>query len=225
MKKERPILFSTPMVQALLDESKTVTRRVNGLDKVNESPLKWRFCRFNGSHAIFCESSNSESQIFIKCPYGRVGDALWVREKWENQTSNGKRVNFFAGNIEVQHNPAYRNLTKWKPSIHLKKVDARLWLQIKHIGVERLQSISEPDAVAEGIYKRYNDLFNEMRYKDYLADAFPANFWRNPVSSFKSLWQLVNGLDAWDKNPWVWVIRFDAGIVVYKTAAVGPTII
>lgn len=209
--KEIPILFSTPMVEAILENHKIQTRRIvktkqKGWDcqimefakseTFSESFLEKSIASISlqkelvGFHAFFTDNE-SDHKIGIKCLYGQPGDLLWVREKWENESNGGKWINFYAGNVEVKNNKAYERLTKWKPSIHMPKAAARIWLQVEEIRVERLQDITEEDAIAEGI-----EVFEKG------TDWMEARF------GFEILWDKINGLDAWDKNPWVWVVKF-----------------
>lgn len=103
----------------------------------------------------------------------------------------------------------------------MPKEACRLWLKVNAVRVERLQDISEDDAKAEGIARAMQPLFQEMRYMDYLTNELHG--WRNPSSSFQSLWQSINGPESWEANPWVWVIEFErcempADFLTRKTA-------
>ncbi|MDA3943684.1 MAG: hypothetical protein PF694_09120 [Bacteroidetes bacterium] len=198
--KESPILFSTDMVKAILEGRKTQTRRINSLEGVNENPVNWLVKVINGF--AFFYNSNTDKNLDIKCPYGQTGDLLWVREKFETETDG--TVKFFAGNNEVEHNTAYRQLTKWRPSIHMPKAAARIWLQITNVCIERLQDISDKDAIAEGIEKHPNDKTN-VHYRNYHHEDF---LMITPKFSFKTLWEKTTGFDSWDANPWVWVITY-----------------
>jgi hypothetical protein len=182
--KERPILFNAEMVRAILDGRKTQTRRVIRVqpsgDKVIYDPAIG--FRFHGGPNI------------KQSPYGKVGDELYVRETWSRN-----------GSCIVYRSTWKGNDKKWHPSIHMPKWASRIKLRVTDVRVERLQSISEEDAISEGIWK-YGD---EDSYKMYTATtAFGTT---NPIRSFKSLWESINkkrGL-GWDKNPWVWVIEFE----------------
>jgi hypothetical protein len=94
---------------------------------------------------------------------------------------------------------------KWKPSIHMPKAAARIWLQVESIAVERLRDITEEDAIAEGVNLAEGLIKGEMLWKDYEHDL---NNLSNPKSSFKTLWRSINGAESWEANPWVWVVRF-----------------
>jgi hypothetical protein len=198
--KEHPIIFSTEMVQAILEGRKTMTRRIikpqpQCIDYTWEDPVGYDI---KGRCAI----QDDELQCLISCKYGRDGDQLWVREKWENDLG---RVNFYAGNIKVETNVAYRRLTKWKPSIHLKRKDARINLLIKSIRVERLKDISQDDARKEGVFCSESPI--GPCYLDYLSGQ--CNAMTTAKLSFQSLWKKINGTGSWDANPWVWVIEFE----------------
>jgi hypothetical protein len=148
--------------------------------------------------------SPTEKDILeVKCPYGKIGDLLYVRES-------------YCPNYFDDHTPGYKadwnppvseycNEPKWKPSIHMPKSAARIWLRIHNIRVERLQDITEADALKEGIEIVLNAQ-GQTRYKDY---ASVITNWVKPTSSFQSLWASFNGVDSWDENPWIWVIEFE----------------
>lgn len=202
MSKLRPILFSTEMVRAILDGRKTQTRRV---------------CRHqHWSHSELVDVNvNGITQKVdrnVSCPYGQPGDILWVRETWcyvmlfhAHDLLEGSRDS----NLYVYKTSFHEDWMeyakekygyKWKPSIHMPFAAARIFLRVKNVRVERLQDISERDAVAEGIMNVY------IHY--YVGDKFviPKD---NPINSFRSLWQSINGSESWEANPWVWVVEFE----------------
>jgi hypothetical protein len=237
--KHRPILFSTPMVQAIMGGNKTQTRRV-----VKPQPT--------GLPCGKCVSSTDKEDIgtygfadgeritaSIKCPYGQIGDVLWVREAWRliswDFEDGSAFIDYKEGmpiwidldedgeewllnqvellekkgciSAESMDEDGHYQVLKhfpWKPSIHMPKAAARIFLRITDIRVERLQDISEEDAIAEGIGNAEN---GRMGYKDYL-DSDSATF--HAKQSFESLWQSINGAESWDENPWVWVITFES---------------
>ena len=244
MKKEIPILFSTPMVFAVKEECKIVTRRLKGLEKINDNPNDWEFnwmaydigwC-FNQISTLTEENIQNKTfnQEVVKCPYGQKGDILWIRETFANGYNDSLDQNIgkeekdwtmkywtFKDGSQMFSDGSYfqKDNTgnekgfahiKWKPSIHMPKAACRFWLEIKSIKVERLNSINPVDAIFEGIDLYFNSMFQEQRYRDYLGndDWKSKSEWRDPVSSFKSLWQKINGKESWDLNPWVWVIEF-----------------
>lgn len=217
--KERPILFSTPMVQAIMEGRKTVTRRIKGLDKLNERPEAWRFDGVNRNgdylfydvHGFVSGHDPQDCTVIIKCPYGKAGDILWVRETWAKV--NGE-IAYKASEKDYLFAPGETNGI-WKPSIHMKKKDCRLKLEIVSVSVERLHEITKEDAIKEGILYYDDEIMKSRRYKDYLSDAseygHPDHDYPTVVTakeSFASLWQSINGKESWDCNPWVWVVNF-----------------
>lgn len=173
--KQKPILFSTAMVQAILNGSKTQTRRMVKMYKSDEHPLR----------------QNSEWFIENKtCPYGKVGELLWVRETFGFDDAICHY--FYKANYDESDINHLKG--SWKPSIHMPKVACRIWLQITNIRVERLQKITEQDAQNEGAtHDRaigYGQIGGSHR------------------EGFINLWQSINGEQSWQQNPWVWVIEF-----------------
>lgn len=117
------------------------------------------------------------------CPYGNIGDLLYVRETWA--LVNGCDYFYKAG---FKPNVVFQNVgeLKWKPSIHMPKDAARIWLEITGVRVEALQNISSRDAVLEGMPEN--------------GQPF--------VGQFKNLWCKINGVGSWDQNPFVWIVEF-----------------
>jgi hypothetical protein len=182
---ERPILFSTPMVQSILDGRKTQTRRI--IKKQPHGAGEWIM---RGINWLF---PNVNPYINLKCPYGQISDVLWVRETF-----------FDAGGyfIYKANCPEDYEIVKWKPSIFMPKEACRIKLLIKDIRVERLQDISEKDAIAEGIEMNNKPHTGWYWMKDvYSTDYAPL--------AYEKLWNKINGKDSWSKNPWVWVIEFN----------------
>lgn len=198
----RPILFSTPMVQAILDGRKTQTRRTKGLQLYNQEPSRYMFNGF-----VDCMQHISDldflTEIQIKSPYGNPGDVLWVRESFHKQEMvlNSSRWN----NYIYKADHFLPESFKWKPSIHMPKEAARLFLKITDVRVERLCSISGSDALAEGLEKHPDDQTG-VHYKNY---QYPNHFLITPKRAFQSLWEHINGEESWNKSPWVWVIEFE----------------
>lgn len=190
MRKERPILFSTDMVRATLAEAKTQTRRIMKPQPsmVDESG-PWE---------------GSSPRSLRSCPYGNVGDLLWVREsfsKSEHWDSDAGRTVETFGYKASKINPNFNG--PYKPSIHLPKKAARIWLLITKVRVERLNEISTLDCRAEGI-----EIYPEgsATYKIYGKD--PGSTY-SEKTSFKSLWESIHGAGSWDENPWLWVVEFE----------------
>lgn len=191
----RPILFSTPMVQAILDGRKTQTRRI-----IKPQPTKQL------SFSDTFKKHWSENVSDLKLPYFeakyQIGDIMWVRETWsegciENGEHTGIRYKADDENFKV----------KWRPSIFMPKSACRIFLKVTNVRVERLQDISEQDAIAEGIESNENDMPAYFHcYKDYCINN---NFDLDALGSFQTLWQSINGKENWKSNPWVWVYDFE----------------
>lgn len=200
--KTRPILFSTPMVQALLGGSKTMTRRIvkpHPHQRVNE------IIEYQGEFLIYEKQKYGQEESII-CPYGQPGDLLWVRE--------GFRCNGWATDVatilyKANERDSYTemceqysvegkkrlNITQtWKPSIHMPRWANRITLEITDIRVERLNDISEVDAKKEGAAS-VTALINDVPTESY-------------DEGFARLWESINGEGSWDQNPWVWVVKF-----------------
>ena len=186
--KARPILFSTPMVQAILDGRKTQTRRVVKPQPMLQGRTEDRVEIYQRGNTDLWEvkdklSSDGFSILHsLKCPYGQPGDVLWVRETWAYELFPEPHFAFKANAADV-----YR----WRPSIHMPKEAARIWLKITNVRVERLHNITRGDAMQEGCP------FPNM------ADGQDHREW------FSVLWKSINGFQSWNDNPWVWVVKFE----------------
>jgi len=193
--RELPILFSTEMVKAILEGRKTQTRRV-----IKPQP--------NDNEKIVIPEHGSETSLFFDGPSGRkrvlldrkpyqVGDRRWVRETWSlfEDGEPAYRTNY--GTTEDDSFPP--SMFKWKPSIHMPKKYARIWLEVTGVRVERLQDISEKDARAEGVTF-------DVSYYQFGRD-FGAG---NHRELFRRLWNTLHRKDdyTWESNPWVWVYEF-----------------
>lgn len=208
-----PMLYQTPMVQSVLEKRKSQTRRTKGLNVINENPGDWELVFNNGK--LLRKTKEAISMWVptgIKFPYGEIGDVIWVRERFakeEEWTEIEQMFHYF------YFADGYDSFLDYKPSIHMPKVACRLFLQIKDIRVERLNDITEKDAIAEGVY--YSEMFNF--YECYLCSDGKGHkgtdmickdgFKSSAVESFATLWDLINGHDSWKCNPWVWVIEFE----------------
>lgn len=188
MQKERPILYSTPMVQALLDDSKTMTRRI-----VKGAALQWLNEGFTPEY--IADEGNSSI-----CPYGKIGDVLWVRETWRSIEQD-----FGAPRYEYKATEKININEKWRPSIFMPKSACRIRLEITDIRVERLQDISEEDAKNEGAYRGIlRDGPNTEKGQFHLEFNVHGYY----KTGFEFIWKVINGKESWNANPWVWVISF-----------------
>jgi hypothetical protein len=209
--KERPILFSAPMVRALLNGTKTQTRRA--IKPQPESEHSGEPYWFVGGYRAWrirgcTEPNRSGSHNEIECPYGKPGDRLWVREMWDYRGPSkvvGCGVNH--GHV-IREDPAetyYRADgglpdSRWRPSIYMPRRHSRITLEITEVRVERLQDISADDAYAEGAAEWAAE--NAQRL---LGEG---EKYRSIGQAYKALWQSINGPGSWEANPWVWVVSF-----------------
>ena len=186
--KSRPILFSSLMVRAILDGSKTQTRRIAkdiGDENCTELP--------NGDMVDTVDL----------CPFGKPGETLWCRET--HSVIAGKcyyRATLPEGNLDCHFKP-------WKPSIFMRREHSRITLEITNVRVERLQDISSSDAVAEGVASESgllgSDLFGLHNWADHLRIPYGDSYAR---ARYAMLWQSINGPGSFDRNPFVWVVEF-----------------
>jgi len=203
--KERPILFSAPMIQAILAGRKTQTRRALRVQPpINNKPImplytmepipavtEVSFHEIHENGVPYCSSISR-----AKCPYGKVGDQLWVRETFGTKIRNvggtpHESFTYKADNPdEIQFYDCNGNgfPVKWVPSIHMPRSASRIQLEITSIRVEQLLSISESDCVKEGIGS------------SLLRDCKRPKFMR--------LWEEIHGEGSCLENPWVWVVEF-----------------
>ena len=186
--KERPILFRGPMVRAILEGRKTQTRRVvkdTGLYAIEE--------RFHGKETADREKHNLATQ----CKYGISGDHLWVKETHQAHPIYGSPV--YKADYQTDNNPVKIEGWPWRPSIFMPRKSSRITLEITDVRVERLQDISEEDAMSEGV-----------DVSEYIECIKPPHMepCRSAKRAYSSLWEEINGPGSWEANPWVWPITF-----------------
>lgn len=195
--KSYPILFSGAMVRAILNGSKTQTRRV-----VNPQPwLENGFIYWTGNTFTYDITKGEH------CPYGRPGDRLWVKETWGVHkiydslsprlvySAMGADMAFFVEYEATPRNEEWKG--KWRPSIHMPRSASRINLEVVAVRVERIQEITGSDAFAEGVENGY-------------ANPSMGNRWEAAQRmAFERLWDYINSDRApWLSNPWVWVVEF-----------------
>ncbi len=215
--KERPILFSAPMIRAILAGTKTQTRRVI------KAPGVFVSSGAIDGYGVLSMHDNDIREV--RCPYGQPGSMLWVRETWgyfdpecsgedydDWHKNEGPGPRAYCDELLQEGHPlrdfwrrrvAYKATfagakygagpvgpKKWRPSIHMPRWASRITLEITDIRVERLQDISEADAEAEG----------------FELGSPPCIY--NPTGWYRSLWEEINGAGSWDVNPWVWCVSF-----------------
>ncbi len=217
MINEKPILFSGEMVRAILEGKKTQTRRVATKDP-NAKGFYWaeNIETFPSGTTYTGWVKNSAPSLLIpmKCPYGKVGDRLWVRETWVPDCATVEECRAsFEDLMQGCSGPYYRatasdfdiETLRWKPSIHMPRWASRTSLEITDIRVERLQNICASDCLDEGIEDKWSHKYS----------VFPACVLDSIVDDYRTLWDSINGkpradgIDiSWSANPWVWVITF-----------------
>jgi hypothetical protein len=200
--KEYPILFSASMVKAILDGTKTQTRRVVKPRGVSDDVAQWLHAMAKG--------------VDMPCPYGKPGDVLWVREAWDfrhwGEPGNPFRVMVSYGADGFQKlcqsphdwNPMLYNQPRWRPSIHMPRWACRIELEIVSVRAERVQEITRNDAKAEGanFVWRWDASRKPELHKRGLLNPYIANY--------SVLWDEINEKRGfgWNVNPFVWVIEF-----------------
>lgn len=224
MTTERPILFSAPMVRAILAGTKTQTRRAMTNQPQWDSTLTppgWCWHGKKAGEPSLIKWPNEtrlarELTARAVCPYGQAGDRLWVRETWGlfKKTPDDHVHACVRGDRRADgFEPHYRATDTWdmpagawRPSIHMPRWASRLTLEITGVRAERLQTISAADAKAEGIEGQFDD----GPWRNYGRDGywFPEGKDTAPVLSYRSLWEKINGPDSWAADPWVWVVEF-----------------
>jgi hypothetical protein len=219
--KERPILFSGPMVRAILEGRKTVTRRVvtpafpasvTEVLPYADAPYAWM---------PPLPSGEPWYEQLRECPYGRLGDCLWVREAWAadaqldavppRDLSQGEPIRYTADGSVRQMGCSMISQGRGRPSIHMPRWASRILLEITDVRVERLQGISEPQALSEGIVGvdfRPDDGFPICRGYMVGPDDGTTPLETHASKAFAGLWRSINGAESWNANPWVWVVEF-----------------
>lgn len=209
--KERPMLFSGAMVRAILDGRKTQTRRV-----VKAIGPDTRYVMTTGEIGLPAGAWREDGWLLpdigpkFKCPYGVPSDRLWVRETWQEIAHPDSKafpcdhVTIYRADGEDQIIDGHKaEIGPWKPSIFMSYPRSRINLEITGVRVERLQAISEADAIAEGLTKSEHD--HGIYWGIQHADVWE----RDPRDTFHRLWDSINGKSVpWASNPWVWVLEF-----------------
>lgn len=227
--KIKPIIFSTLMVKSILCGWKKMTRRLVCKDDfINNPGMQLQGLTDNKRLAHFGSAGSSESSAGRTTKYV-IGDILWVRETF-----------FYTG--KYKSSPLFLNAPdfyyladedvdigdhKWSPSIHMPKAAARIFLKVTNVRIERLQDISDEDAIAEGIDRFFaEDVMSYLFYPPknkkkavyigpceisgtYIAEDTAFFNERPAYHSFRSLWDSINGDGSWHTNPWVWIYEFE----------------
>lgn len=226
--KERPILFSAPMVRAILDGTKTVTRRIVNLRQFGKTDTKGYDWTFRCKRGLWQDFTNSE---FLASKYAecKTGERLWVRETWQQfdphpdgdlaavgaeRLAQGRRAphvgvtndrpiewtSAYRADGDVKH-PAY-GPANWRPSIHMPRWASRITLEVVSVRVERLHDITEDDARAEGVARAFDGDRDLGGWEVGDASGLTHRL------AFEHLWNDINGDRApWNTNPWVWRVE------------------
>lgn len=224
------------MVRSSLDDTKTQTRRVCKPQFVADAlPVEMPATDPAGGWVVpghsgmwWCEAAANPDDV-RRCPYGQPGDRLWVREAWMPDPPcdgtwgytawAGSRIGQIAAVPERFQHPAFCNYRaswlhgtdglRWTPGIHMPRWASRITLEVTGVRVERLQDISESDAIAEGIERAPSmGKPGAFQWCDYRLPRDPSEWFNDPVRSYQSLWEQINGPGSWASNPWVWVVEF-----------------
>jgi hypothetical protein len=199
---ERPILFSAPMIRAILAGAKAETRRIVRAPRgrvVNPVKIE-QFGDDYGWPDVAADGSwGSNAFVILRAPYGRAGDHLWVRETW----ARGRTIHYRAD--------GERPRVTWKPSIYMPRRLSRIMLKVEAVSVQRLQDITEEDAKAEGV-----ESWETLRAREYPCIGTDQTLTTGERmldtpfrASFALLWDNINGKRAtWKSSPWVWVVKF-----------------
>lgn len=211
--RERPILFSGPMVRAILAGQKTQTRRVVKVDE------EWQFVGLDGAGRTWLMNRldpDANGNVFgdewsyAPCPHGRPGDLLWVRETWQPIHTSACPWSQMPHVVGPDAVAVYRQAFEadgrcmpsghWRPSIFMPRWASRITLRVTEVRVERLQEITQADARAEGVVDT-SGAWGELTDTDRAG----------PRGAFEALWNDINGARGlgWDANPWVWVVSFE----------------
>lgn len=194
--KERPIIFSGPLIPAILEGRKTQTRRAV------KHPFRtslyigrsddYGHGGFHFANAPLSQYTHPDFEsVVLNCPYGKIGDRLWVREAWGQMQPCRDDPVFWRADYSAKERRE-QMLPKWRPSIHMPRWASRITLEITDVRVERVQDISEDDALAEGV--------------PFSFGLMP----RGCRGAFQALWDSINAKRGfgWGTNPWVWALTF-----------------
>ena len=207
---DRPILFSAPMIRALLNSRKTQTRRIIKPQPILCSNGRWDYCQdFDDMH--FQVLTANVPNILSGNLRISAGDRLWVRESWRTKAHsnglspsqlNGPEITFYDADTDWSLN---KTVGRRRASMHMPRDRSRITLLVTDVRIQRLQDISEDDAQEEGCFKgkatgRVSNSMAEMR--------LGGDYWINARDWFADLWDAINGQGSWDANPWVAAYTF-----------------
>ena len=212
--KERPMLFNGDMVRAILAGRKTQTRRPVKIDMANAFDPPRGKEDVSAGYPLFEDVEGTWHKSVDCCPFGQVGDRLWVRETWAHDAPSLEECRSRFEDLfpsSLPYGPYFRADSihentglRWRPSIHMPRWASRITLEITGIRVERVQDISEYDAIADG---GLESMIEDHIW--YIPGTDPKTT-RDPIYAFEHIWNSCYSARAlgWDVNPWVWVVEF-----------------
>ena len=210
--RERPILFSGSMVRAILDGNKTQTRRV--VKRQRDMEFDLHDPHYGPYWLSYVAGSAEGDDAKVRCPYGKLGGRVWVREAWGLFNDLGFcdtsctglvglpddwHLAYRADHIDPKHGDGPHRPV-WRPSIFMPRWASRITLEITDVRVEPLQQISEADAREEGV--------TDHQGKWWDGSPVIHGKWTGPREAYQALWESINGPESWDSNPWVWAVKF-----------------
>jgi hypothetical protein len=225
---ERPIILKTHEVRGILDGRQTQLRRImklqpsdfkggihpNNIGRTRNKPAPYfdayrsqRYTDKNpggmSDHWCWWTEDDRQGPDWIKCPYGKPGDRLWVRETWATDVAERAPVDADGHpqcfEVAIYQADGDEGFYKWSPSTHMPRWASRILLEIVNVRVERLQDISYDDAVEQGYVQKWTCI--SPAAGSYAHD-------NEPDDDFRGQWIRDNGKESWDANPWVWVVEF-----------------
>ena len=211
----KPILFNTAMVRAILDGRKTMTRRAIKPQPAPHLGCKLGICISGNKKDIgkfgFGEHECGGRIHFVRPPCN-TGDILYIRETWARiKNADGSHLKYVyrATDTYPFGVKGYIVKFKWRPSIHMPKAAARIWLRVTDVRVERLRDITPDEAIKEGIH--FCECPDGYTWK---GESSISNCYTNPIGAMQALWDTAikkTDIDryGWNANPWVWVIEFE----------------
>lgn len=237
---ERGMIFNAEMVRAVLDGSKTQTRRIiqspaKNMQATGQKVIDYREPgdKWYGEHVFSMRNQSgtwcdyTKEQFLAKCPFGAVGDRLWVRETWmpdaprdgtwadvEFYGCKGSPLSMIPERYRKPEHCIHRaswegsEMVGWTPSMHMPRWASRITLEITSVRVERLNGISEEDAAAEGVGSAVWFAGKGVPEEQWTSLGEHGAYRASHINSFATLWESIYGADSWQANPWVWVIEF-----------------
>jgi hypothetical protein len=210
--KERPILFSAPMVRAILDGRKTVTRLTMSVQPELGGAF-WKVYGAGWGAGISSVPAMPGHSLAANCPIGMAGERLWVQEAWAIAGGMPHDPGYVVlrSEFDGDYDDCGNLIDRWRPAETMDRDDCRVELEITAVSIERLwagegETAFESRYVAEGI-NRIHQGDGEYAFHPFKSEPGPGS-WTDPFAAWRELWVSVNGADSWNANPWVWVVEF-----------------